>query len=198
MIVQTAIETLDMIRDVSRKYDRDPDHSLKVTDFSLDIFDDLYFLHYYGKAERRLLEMAGIMHDIGYSQRDPRPHNKLSRDLILGMYIPGLNETDKTICALVARYHTGELPDANEHRHFASLSNNRQEVVEWLSAILRVADAFDCKHADVVRKLTTEVTNKQITFLLDAEGDCRRQIKRAHEKEDLLVKKSGRIIKYRC
>jgi hypothetical protein len=27
--VQTTIDTIDMIRDVSRKYDRDPDHSLK-------------------------------------------------------------------------------------------------------------------------------------------------------------------------
>jgi exopolyphosphatase/guanosine-5'-triphosphate,3'-diphosphate pyrophosphatase len=196
--VQPAIDTIDMIRDVSRKYDRDPDHSLKVTDFSLDIFDDLQKLHHYGSDERSLLKMAGILHDIGYSQSDQRPHNKVSRDMILEMDIPGISDTEKLTAALVARYHRGELPDASQHQHFASLSDGRRDTVEWLAGILRVADGLDCGHTDVVKKLAVEVTNRQLIFSLEAKRDCREQIKRAREKEELLVIKSGKEIKYYC
>jgi exopolyphosphatase/guanosine-5'-triphosphate,3'-diphosphate pyrophosphatase len=196
--MQTAVDTIGRIKEISRTYDRDPAHSEKVVDFSLAIFDDLQKLHRYGSDERSLLKMAGILHDIGYSQSDQRPHNKASRDMILEMDIPGINDTEKLTTALVARYHRGELPDASQHQHFASLSDGSRDIVEWLAGILRVADGLDCGHTDAVRKLAVEVSNRQLIFSLDAKRDCREQIKRAREKEELLVIKSGKEIKYYC
>ncbi len=196
--VQTAIDTMEVIGTIALIYDRDPQHSARVTDLSLSIFDGLYSLHGYGAAERRLLEMAGMLHDIGYSQPAQKPHNKASRDLILSMDIPGINEIDKLTFELVTRDHTGELPHAGEHRHFSELSDNRRQIVKWLAGILRVADALDCKHLGVVKKVTVEIEDEKIIFSLDIDGDCRKQIKRSREKEDLLVKMTGKEIKYRC
>ena len=196
--VQSAVDTMEIINAIAVIYDRDPDHSAKVTDFALAIFDKLGPLHHYGPEERQLLEMAGRLHDIGYSQAEQKPHNKTSRDLILNMVIPGISDSDKLVFAQIARYHTGELPDADEHRHFSELSHDQREVVEWLSAILRVADALDCKHLNVVKNIDLDLTNQEIIFTLDADGDCRKQIKRAREKEELLVKMTGKEIKYRC
>lgn len=188
---------MDLVSEIAKTYDRDPAHSEKVANFSLVIFDDLQTLHRYGRDERQMLKMAGILHDIGYSQNDQRPHNKASRDMILEMDIPGLSNTEKLTTALIARYHRGELPDASQHQHFASLPRDQREIVEWLAGILRVADALDCRHLDIVRKLAVEVGNRQLTFSLDAKTDCREQVKRAREKEELLVVKSGKEIKYR-
>jgi len=193
-----ANDMREVIKAVSTVYDRDPAHSARVTSLALTMFDELNAMHNLGASERLLLEMAGIMHDIGYSLDPSKPHNKLSRDLILGTDLPGLTDDEKLTCALVARYHTGELPDASQHRHFALLSEDRREVVEWLAGILRVADALDNKHVDVVKRLLLDVDERAITLTLDVSGDCRRQIKRAREKEALLVRKSGRSIKYIC
>ena len=122
----------------------------------------------------------------------------MSRDLILKMSIQGISDLDKLTFALVTQYHTGELPDAHEHRHFSELPEDRKEVVEWLAGILRVADALDHQHLNVVKKVNVEIGKQHIVFSLDVNGNCQKQIKRAHEKEDLLVKKSRKAIKYRC
>jgi exopolyphosphatase/guanosine-5'-triphosphate,3'-diphosphate pyrophosphatase len=196
--VQTEIEPASLVTAIASIFDRDPDHSARVTEFSLAIFEDLYPLHSYSPAERRLLEMASLMHDIGYSKPEQKPHNKISRDLILKMNIPGMSDLDKLTFALVTQFHTGELPDANEHRHFSELPEERKEVVEWLAGILRVADALDHQHLNVVNRVNAEIGKQHIVFSLDANANCQKQIKRAHEKEELLVKKSRKAIKYRC
>ena len=71
-----------------------------------------------------------------------KKHHKLSGEMILEMDIPGLDNHDKMACALVARYHTKGLPNAAKHQKFAELSIKRRNLVEWLAAIFRVADAL--------------------------------------------------------
>jgi len=186
------------VEEISRTYDSDPGHNEQVTALALEFFDSLSSLHGYGKNERRLLEIASRMHDIGWSQTVVRQHQKLSRDMILESDIPGLDEDDKLICALVAQYHTKSLPDALKHSRFAALSQNKRNLVEWLSAILRVADALDSSHLGLVRKLRVEIDRKALIVHITPNGECRNEIRRAHRKEDLLVKKSERSVVYLC
>ena len=150
------------------------------------------------RVERRLLEIAGRLHDIGWSRAVSGKHHKLSRDLILELDIPGLDDQDRLICALIARYHTKALPDASRHNRFASLDADRRALVEWLAGMLRVADGLDCDHAKVVRRLACDVGDKAITIRLEASGDCRMEIERARQKQDLLKQKAKRKIEYRC
>jgi exopolyphosphatase/guanosine-5'-triphosphate,3'-diphosphate pyrophosphatase len=180
--LESTVEIMDLIKAVAYVYNRDQAHSTRITQFSMSIFDELYQLHNYGYQERRLLEMAALMHDIGYSHSEQKPHNKASRDLILSMKIPGLSETERMVLALVARYHTGELPDADEHRQFGELPAQAQDTVEWLAAILRVADALDTKHLNVVKRVSLEVSTRQVVFMLDVNGDCRKQISRPQKR----------------
>jgi exopolyphosphatase/pppGpp-phosphohydrolase len=182
----------------ARTYDPDPAHSEQVTTLALALFDGLRGLHGYGPMERRLLEIAGRLHDIGWSRVVSGKHHKLSRDLILELPIPGLDKRDQLTCALIARYHTKALPDASRHRDFASLDADRRELVEWLAGILRVADALDCNHATVIGRLACEVSRKAITIHLESVDDCRTEIERARQKQDLLQGKTKRSIKYRC
>ena len=102
------------------------------------------------------------------------------------------------LCALIARYHTKALPDASRHQQFASVDPGRRELVEWLAAILRVADGLDCNHANAVGRLTCEVRSNAMTIHLESAGDCRTEIERARQKQDLLEQKTGRRIEYRC
>ena len=182
----------------ARTYDPDPSHSEHVTTLALSLFDGLRALHGYGPGERRFLEIAGRLHDVGWSRVVSGKHHKRSRDLILELDIPGLDEEDRFLCALIARYHTKALPDESRHREFASLASHRRQLVEWLSGMLRVADGLDCNHSNVVGHLACKVGDKTVTIRLEAPGGCRREIERARQKEELLEQKTGRRIQYRC
>jgi exopolyphosphatase/pppGpp-phosphohydrolase len=182
----------------ARTHDPDPPHSEQVTTLALGLFDGLRDLHGYGPTERRLLEIASRLHDIGWSRVVSGKHHKLSRDLILELDIPGLDEQDRLLCALVARYHTKALPDASRHKQFGSLDSDRRERVEWLAGMLRVADGLDCNHASVVKRLGCRIGGRIITIRIQARGDCRTEIERARQKQDLLEKKTRRRIEYQC
>ena len=182
----------------ARTYDPDPAHSEQVTTLALALFDGLRSLHGYGPTERRLLGIASRLHDIGWSRVVSGKHHKLSRDLILELDLPGLDEQDRLLCALVARYHTKALPDASRHQQFASLDPDRRELVEWLAGMLRVADGLDCNHASVINQLGCKVGKEAITIQIQAKDDSRTEIERARQKHDLLERKTGRRIEYQC
>ena len=148
---QNQDATMSFVVKTARTHDPDPAHNEQVTTLALALFDGLRSLHGYGPTERRLLEIAARLHDIGWSRAVSGKHHKLSRDLILELDIPGLDEQDRLVCALIARYHTKALPDASRHQRFASLDPDRRELVEWLAGMLRVADGLDCTHANNVR-----------------------------------------------
>jgi len=190
--------TMQFVVKTARTYDPDPAHSEQVTTLALALFDGLRGLHEYGPGERRLLEIAGRLHDVGWSRVVSGKHHKLSRDLILELDIPGLDERDRLLCALIARYHTKALPDASRHQQFASLDPNRRELVEWLAGILRVADGLDCSHARIIGRLACDVSDKAVAIRLKATGDCRMEVEGARKKQDLLERKTGRRIEYRC
>ncbi|HOW57032.1 MAG TPA: HD domain-containing protein [Smithellaceae bacterium] len=197
-IRQNREKALAFLAKAARRHDTDPDHSRQVTALALLLFDELYPLHGYDAEERFLLEVAGLLHDIGWSKVVSGRHHKISRDIINDLAIPGINLLDRFTCALVARYHTKSLPDRTKHRQFASLVPERQNLVEWLAGILRVADGLDCNHRSLITGLRCAIKKEELIINLFAEGDCRVQIKRASEKQTLLEKKTGKIIVYRC
>ena len=190
--------TMQFVVKTARALDPDPTHNEQVTTLALAFFDALRSLHGYGPGERRLLEIAGRLHDIGWSRVVSGKHHKLSRDMILELDIPGLDEPERLLCALIAHYHTKALPDASRHRQFASLDLSRRELVEWLAAILRVADGLDCNHASVINQLACDVGKKAVTIKIQANGDCRTEIEGARQKQDLFESKTGRRVEYRC
>jgi exopolyphosphatase/guanosine-5'-triphosphate,3'-diphosphate pyrophosphatase len=199
-IVQAATfaKAIIKVNEVSRACDSDPGHSEQVTNLALAVFDALKPLHQYGTSERQILEIASRLHDIGWSKTVLKKHHKLSCEMILEMDIPGLESKDKLACALVARYHTKGLPDAVKHHKFAELSLKKRNLVEWLAAILRVADALDSNHTSVIKKLKMQIDDKNVTVILDTKGDCWDEIRRVRRKEDLLIKKSGKTMVYQC
>ncbi len=193
---QTSNATMSFVVKTAHTLDPDPAHSENVTHLALALFDGLRALHQCNSGQRRLLEIASRLHDIGWSQTTSGKHHKLSRDLILELGIPGLDEQDRLLCALIARYHTKAPPDASRHKRFASLNGERRALVEWLAGMLRVADGLDCNHTNIVRRLACDVNNKVITVRIDAAGDCGMEVERARQKQELLEQKTGRRIDY--
>ena len=103
---ETFEKAMLKVDEVSRTCDSDPSHSEQVTILALAVFDALKPLHKYGAVDRQLLEIASRLHDVGWSRTVIKKHHKLSGKMILEMDIPGLDDRDKMVCSLVARYHT--------------------------------------------------------------------------------------------
>jgi polyphosphate kinase len=191
-------KAMPIIDGISRACDNDPNHNMQVTDLALTLFDALKPLHKFGVKKRQLLEVAGRLHDIGWSKTVLKQHHKLSGKMILELDIPGFSENDKLLCSLIARYHTKALPNASKHQQFASLSAKNRDAIEWLAGILRVADGLDSSHTHVVKRLKLKISNDSVIVHLKTNGDCWDEIRSVHRKQDLLVKKTGRNIVYQC
>jgi exopolyphosphatase/guanosine-5'-triphosphate,3'-diphosphate pyrophosphatase len=118
------------------------------------------------RNERQLLEIAGILHDIGYSIAYER-HHKHSQHLIRHADLPGLTPRERRIVAAIARYHRGALPK-RKHEGYGDLVEEDREVVRRLAGILRLADGLDRGRMQRVKSVVLD--NGDGTCLAKLEG----------------------------
>jgi exopolyphosphatase/guanosine-5'-triphosphate,3'-diphosphate pyrophosphatase len=102
--------------------------------------------------ERWLLEAAALLHDTGQLVSYAR-HHKHSYQLIMHADRLGVGPRERTIVALVSRYHRKKGP-SRKHEEFAALDERDQEIVRRLSGLLRVADGLDRGHTASVERIT--------------------------------------------
>jgi exopolyphosphatase/guanosine-5'-triphosphate,3'-diphosphate pyrophosphatase len=129
---------------LGEKYEFDRAHAHIVASYCLELFDVLQKLHGLGERERVLLEIAAILHDVGYFINISR-HHKHSYYIIAESDIAGLSPRDLMIIANIARYHRKAFPK-EQHENFSVLPDKEKEVILKLAAILRIADALDHEH----------------------------------------------------
>jgi exopolyphosphatase/guanosine-5'-triphosphate,3'-diphosphate pyrophosphatase len=162
-------QVISSARLIGRKYDYDAQHSMTVARFALDLFDSTRRLHKLGSKERTLLEVAGLLHDIGY-YIGTTGHHKHSYYLIKASPILGLNDAQRAIVATVARYHSRANPKPS-HKEYEELSPARRSIVSKLAPLLRLAEALDHEHAGKVTRLRITVGKKKLTLRLKGRGD---------------------------
>jgi len=151
--------------------DPDTEHARRVTGLTVELFDAFQAAGLHGtfrdERARRILYAAALLHDVGRWERE-NGHHKASFKLISERRPPaGWTEEDMLWTALVARYHRGAEPQADQEG-LSSLSPSEQEAVTWLAATLRVADALDAEHNG--RVLHARVSSTRTTLLITAEG----------------------------
>lgn len=107
---------LDAVRTLAHELDPEPEHVFQVGKTALSLFDQTTALHGLGEDERPLLEAAALLHDTGLRKGVQR-HHKHSRDVIMGLELPGFSGNEKKIIACIARYHRKAEP-RREHGIF--------------------------------------------------------------------------------
>lgn len=142
----------------------DPDfaHSERVARLSLQLYDGLlatgvlrsssHATNGAGQDLRRSLYAAALLHDVGKAKGN-KGHQKESLELIKrhGTLL-GWNEAEMQRAGLVARFHSGALPQRRQ-RLLQHLPPADQRDVIHLAGILRLANAFDSAHDGHVRSL---------------------------------------------
>ncbi|GAC1429046.1 MAG: hypothetical protein NVS9B5_06260 [Terriglobales bacterium] len=137
----------------------DPDfhHSQHVCRLALQLYDGLLIMPPDAATarERRILQLAALLHDVGRSKRE-KGHQKASYGLILGLKPPlGYDAESLHIAAAVARYHRGALPSLGQQALHPFTASQKQEILK-LAGILRLASAFDSEHDGSIQQLKVE------------------------------------------
>ena len=192
-------DPLLLAREFVERCQGDRRHVEQVRRLALLLFDQIGDRMGCGPDERRLLEYAGLLHDVGQLV-SYRQHHKHSLQLILNADRLNFSARDRLLVALISRYHRKKGP-SKKHELFAQLSEEDQEIVRRVSGLLRVADGLDRGHTAVVETVRTRLTDQKLTVTVAprlAGSDCSLEVWGAERKADVLAKVLGREVVVRA
>lgn len=152
--------------DIGRRFFFDEKHSLHVTRLALTLFDQLAALHHLPLSTRPYLEVAALLHDIGSAVNYER-HHKHTYYLIHHSDLPGLADSERELVARVARYHRRSPPDV-KHSGMEGLLPSEARTVRKLATLLRVANALDCSHQQLIKSLKATQSRDGVSLHLQA------------------------------
>ncbi len=178
------------VLEFARRNGWDEPHSRQVTKLALSLFDQTAELHGLGPPERELLEVAGLLHDVGFAVAQSA-HHKHSLYLIRNADLDGFGPEELAVIANVARYHRKALP-SERHPDFQALSEGERTLVRRLAALLRIADGLDADHFQVVQEVDVHLTNGVARLDLRARDLPDRDVWAAEQGGDLFELEFGR------
>lgn len=174
-------ERLSSVIHLAETCNYDVDHTLRVTQLALCLFDELTAIHNLGIRERYWLEYAALLHDIGWIEGQ-KSHHKVALRIILTTPLLPFDSKERLIIGSIARYHRRALPSLN-HDHFATLDKEEQQIVQILASFLRLADGLDLTLQNRFRELSCKVTRRRIVVNIT--------VQKILPKEDLAYEKKG-------
>ena len=188
----TDDSTLDVrarsVLSVARRFDYDVSHSHHVVRLATRIFDDTQELHQLNGQDRKMLQYAAILHDIGYHIAHNN-HHRHGLYLIKNSELPGFSGDEIAMMATMVRYHRGSLPrkssDArarHEHEEYYALDRRQRARVLRLASILQIADGLDRSHQQLISDVRCEVADEIVTFLASSAGECELEMWSAERK----------------
>lgn len=171
---------------VAERYIPDITHANQVTKTALSLFDQLISLHPLGPDDRFWLECAGILHDIGLSHGIKGHHKTTFRLIVIDPFL-SLNARERQMVGIIARYHRKKLPSMHQEpfRNLPILDRSR---VQFLAAILRVADALDASHSSIVKNVNVKISETSVILQCLVNGNTQLEEEMINKKKDLFEK----------
>ncbi len=145
------------------------DHAAQVSRLAVALFDQTRHEHGLDDRARSLLDLAGLLHDVGEHISYER-HHRHSYYLIKHGELRGFEPDEIEMLALIARYHRRGRPKRS-HPGFGALPRASRQAVRWLSAMVRLAEGLDRSRAQVVRDITLAPHGREWTLRMAADGD---------------------------
>ena len=173
------------VLDFCRRYSWDEPHSRLVADLAVSLFDQTRSLHQLGDEERQLLYFSGLLHDVGAAVAQSA-HHKHSLYIIGNADLAGFTERERRLMANIARYHRKALP-AGHHSEYMALSDEDRRLVRRLGSLLRLADALDLDHYQLVERATLVADEDGLDLELEARDEPESALRSARELSDLFA-----------
>jgi len=180
------------VLELARRCGQSGPHPEHVSALALSLFDQTRHLHGLGDDERRLLEYAAILHDVGQHIGYER-HEHHAAYIIRNGELRGFSAEEREIIALLARYHRKARPKRRD-ADFAALTTRWRRAVRVLSGILRLADGLDRSHHQFVSSVRVEELDGKLCCGVVAHGDAELEVWGARRKGRLLERELGKPI----
>jgi len=178
---------------LAEKYRVDMDHARTVAEVAVLLFDQLQPDHGLDRRHRLLLQVAGLIHEVGGFVSN-LAHHKHSLYLIRNSEIFGLNREEVEMVAHIARYHRRSPPKPG-HGDYMALPRTARAVVNKLAAILRVADSLARGQLRRMPKLRFERLGDEMLIRVVGASDLTLQRRALDTKGDLFEEVYGMKIR---
>lgn len=143
------------VLNLAQKYRVNLENAQQIAQFSVNIFDQTRStLHQWEAGERELLWASAILHNCGH-YISHSAHHKHSYYLIRNGGLLGYTDAEIEMIANLARYHRKGAPK-KKHEAYQVLSKESRQVVDQLSAILKVAVALDRRQINAIQAIDCE------------------------------------------
>ncbi|MBK7580672.1 MAG: Ppx/GppA family phosphatase [Myxococcales bacterium] len=193
-----SIRQFDVVKDIrrhsvmelARRCGQSGPHPEHVATLALSLFDQTRHLHRLGDDERRLLEYASILHDVGQLIGYER-HEHHAAYIIRNGELRGFTDDERELIALIARYHRKARPRRRD-LDYAALTTRWRQAVRVLSGILRLADGLDRSHHQLVSAVTVEELAGKLRVSVTHQGDAELEVWGARRKGRLLERELGK------
>ena len=156
------------VEEMLEKFSNNSTHPQEVRKIALMIFDEVAAkLCEFTDRNRRVLEAAALLHDIGYYV-DTKHHNKHSQEMVLQHGLKGFDGRETSIVACLCRFHRGSLPDKEKHELYGCFEKKDRKLIRRLGGILKLADGLDRAHLSLIKKIKINIDedNNIVEFIL--------------------------------
>ncbi|MFN8546359.1 MAG: Ppx/GppA phosphatase family protein [Candidatus Binatia bacterium] len=169
------------------------DHTRHVAHLALGLFDASRQLHALGDREREWLEYGALLHDVGV-HISYKGHHRHSYYLVRHGDLRGFEPEEIEIVALIARYHRRS-PPRKSHEAFRALPAPARRAVKVLAAFVRLAEALDRSHAQLVAGVELFDGGDHVIVRLTCRGDAELELWAAHRQLRALEDVLGRVVR---
>jgi exopolyphosphatase/guanosine-5'-triphosphate,3'-diphosphate pyrophosphatase len=153
-------------------------------------------VHRLGPHDRELLELAGLLHDIGeHVSRDG--HGRHTAYLIENGGLRGFAPDEILMLSCLGRYHTRGRPRESFNAWESLSAANRTRCLALLS-LLRIADGLDVSHAALVFDVRAEVDADAVELVASCRGDAELEQWMFQRKKGLFEELFSRKLTLRC
>ena len=152
-----------------RLFESDTGHARHITKLALAMFDGWMELHKVRKSNRRLLETAALLHDIGITINF-YSHARHSAYMIQNAKLFGLTHKEQIITSAIDGWHNGVSKNYFKSRFYKEmLTESNWKLINKLSLLLALAESLDYSEMRMVHTLTPSFNKKNAILAIHAE-----------------------------
>lgn len=135
-------------------YKVDQRHARHVADLALALFDAVAGRYKLPVAQRHLVELGALLHNVGLTT-DPPAHHLVGRDIVLRHTLHAVNHREQALVACMVAFHRKKVRPQLEPAYLALGKKGQREALR-LAAIVRVADGLDEAHTQTTSLVAVE------------------------------------------
>jgi CHAD domain-containing protein len=147
------MKTMDAIEKLGRTHLIEWPHVKQVAVLSLSLFDGFAEAKGFLRKDRRLLEAACLLHDIGYAAA-PAGHELVGKAILEENPVVGFGGDEWKMVVAIAMLHCRQWQRVLELEPLLSMTARQQDRAKKMAAILRIADGLDHGHVQDARVLS--------------------------------------------